>query len=80
MTTVNQVRAGVPTSSAGQDPAEAAIAAEQRMYDAEVALHLARQTRVDEWISVAYDRLHEAILKHAQAVDVANLAGTGHAR
>jgi hypothetical protein len=37
------------------------------LYDAEVALHIARQTHVDEWIAAAADRLHEAILGHARA-------------
>jgi hypothetical protein len=53
------------TTSAGvaaRDEGEGAAA--RRMYDAEVALHIARQTGVDAWISAAYDRLHEAIAAH----------------
>jgi hypothetical protein len=51
--------------------------AAKRMYDAEVALHHARQTHVDAWIAAAYERLHEAIEVHIAAVettesDVAN--------
>ncbi len=42
--------------------------AQRRMYDAETALHAARQTQVDHWIAAAYDRLHEAILEHALVV------------
>jgi hypothetical protein len=38
------------------------------MYDAEVALHIARQTGVDAWVSAAYNRLHEAIAQHSAAV------------
>lgn len=41
--------------------------AEHRMYEAELALHAARQSQVDFWISAAYDRLHEAILEHGAA-------------
>jgi hypothetical protein len=33
----------------------------ERLYAAEVALHHARQTQVDEWIAAAYDRLHVAV-------------------
>jgi hypothetical protein len=42
--------------------------AARRMYDAEVALHIARQTHVDAWVSAACDRLHEAVLQHAAAL------------
>ena len=31
------------------------------LYDAETALHAARQSGVDVWITAAYDRLHDAI-------------------
>ena len=41
--------------------------AARRLYDAEIALHIAHQTRVDAWISAAADRLHEAIVAHAAA-------------
>ena len=37
--------------------------ATERLYDAECALHVARQTRVDLWISAAADHLHEAVLQ-----------------
>jgi hypothetical protein len=45
------------------DPARAA----RHLYDAECALHAARQSRVDEWIAAAYDRLHEAVEAHRAA-------------
>jgi hypothetical protein len=32
------------------------------LYNAESALHAARQSGVDAWIAAAYGRLHEAIL------------------
>jgi hypothetical protein len=41
--------------------------AARRLYDAEVALHNAHQTRVDAWISAASDKLHEAIETHLAA-------------
>lgn len=34
------------------------------MYEAEVALHAARQTGVDEWVRAACDKLHDAIARH----------------
>jgi hypothetical protein len=42
--------------------------AARRLYDAEVAFHAARATRVDSWIAVAADRLHEAVVAHLSAV------------
>ncbi len=41
--------------------------AADRLYDAEVALHTARETLVDEWTAAAYDRLHLAVAAHAAA-------------
>jgi hypothetical protein len=43
-------------------------AAAVRLYDAEVALHIARQSGVDQWIAAAYDRLHLALVEHAVAL------------
>jgi len=52
------------------DRRQAAVSdAAKRLYDAEAALHIARQTGVGSWISAAYDRLHEAIAGHTAAVD-----------
>ena len=34
-----------------------------RLYDAECALRIARQTHVDPWISAAADHLHQAVLE-----------------
>ena len=45
-----------------------------RLYDAEIALHIAHQTAVDEWIAAAADGLHEAILAHERAVACATWA------
>ena len=49
-------------TTAGQ-AAQLELAA-QHLYDAEVALHIARQTGVDAWVKAAADRLHEAIITH----------------
>lgn len=46
----------------------AVAAAATRLYDAEIALHIARQTGVDSWVAAAYDRLHVAIVAHRTAV------------
>jgi len=40
----------------------------RRLYDAETAVHAARASHVDAWISAAADRLHEAIQAHLAAV------------
>jgi hypothetical protein len=55
--------------SASDSGTPAPVAAtEQRLYDAETALHAAQQTHVDAWVAAAYDRLHEAVLAHTEAV------------
>ncbi len=43
--------------------------AARHLYDAEAALHIARQAGVGSWISAAYDRLHEAVAGHLAAVE-----------
>jgi hypothetical protein len=47
--------------------------AERRLYDAEVALHIAHQTQHDEWIAAAADSLHEAVVAHRDALKSAGL-------
>jgi hypothetical protein len=56
------------SAAAAADREAAAREAARRLYDAEIALHIARQTGVDAWISAAYDRLHEAIAAHTAAL------------
>jgi hypothetical protein len=56
-------RVYLPPGTAGGGLATAAT----RLYDAEVALHIARQTGVDSWVAAAYDRLHLAIDEHRAA-------------
>jgi len=60
---------GTTVAATGPDRLHAAVnAAARRLYDAEAALHIARQTGVYAWIGAAYDRLHEAIADHIAAV------------
>jgi hypothetical protein len=55
-------------ATAAADALQAAVSeAARRLYDAEIALHIARQTGVGAWISAAYDRLHEAVVAHNAA-------------
>jgi hypothetical protein len=50
-----------------QDHSEqAASATAVQLHRAELALHDARQTCVDAWISAAADRLHEAVVAYTQ--------------
>jgi hypothetical protein len=41
--------------------------AARALYGAEVALHDAHQTHVDEWIGAAHDRLHTAVALYSAA-------------
>jgi len=50
-----------------------AVAA-SHMYDAEVALHAARQAHVDSWVAAAYDRLHAAVEEHRFALAMRSYA------
>jgi hypothetical protein len=36
-------------------------AAARRVYDAELALHAARQSGIDQWVAAASERLHAAL-------------------
>ena len=72
-------------TEANQPHPQAAIEqAAQHLYDAECALHIARQTRVDAWITAAADHLHLAVLEldsadHALADTQRTQATTTHA-
>jgi hypothetical protein len=47
------------------------------LYQAEIALHDAHQTRVDDWITAAADHLHLAVVRYVtlqQAVDAYRVA------
>jgi hypothetical protein len=47
--------------------ATACAEAADRLYEAEVALHAARETGIDAWIASAYDNLHRAVSAHRAA-------------
>jgi len=49
--------------------------AARRLYDAEVALHIARQSGVDKWIGAAGDRLHDAVRAYRATVVRAGPSG-----
>ena len=51
------------TTAANTDPRAALDQAALHLYDAECALHVARQSRVDKWINAAADHLHLAVLE-----------------
>ena len=66
---------GTTVAATGPDRLDAAVnAAARRLYDAEAALHIARQTGVYAWIGAAYARLHEAIADHIAAVDATKVS------
>jgi hypothetical protein len=44
------------------------VSAARHLYDAECALHVAHQTRVDAWVKAASDRLHDAVVSYLTAV------------
>jgi hypothetical protein len=69
MTSITSGFAAALRARPAEDPCEVAA---RRMYDAEVALHIARQSRVDAWIAAAYDRLHAAIAEHSAALAAHN--------
>lgn len=42
--------------------------AAQHLYAAECALHNARESGVDAWITAAADKLHQSVVEHLAAV------------
>jgi hypothetical protein len=50
-------------------PAEDRVSdAALHLYEADFALHIARQSGIDAWVAAAYDRLHEAVLAYDAAL------------
>lgn len=45
--------------------------AAEHLYEAECALHTARQSGVDSWISAAYDHLHSVVVEYEAALAAA---------
>ena len=39
-----------------------------RLYDAECALHTARQSHLDGWIAAASEKLHDAVTEYLAAI------------
>jgi hypothetical protein len=58
--------AGAPcvATATARDAGNAVQAAADRLYDAECAVHAARQAGVDAWVAAASDTLHRAIEHH----------------
>ncbi len=65
------VTADACCGSASDADSDCVQAAARRLYDAEIALHIAHQTRVDAWIAAASERLHDAVVAHRQALHAA---------
>ncbi len=56
------------TCASRADRSDRIPAAARRLYDAECALHVAHQTRIDAWIAAASEKLHQAVAEHLAAV------------
>ena len=60
---------GIADTILGSRPLEDRVdVAARQMYEAEVALHIARQAGVGAWAAAAYNRLHEAVAEHSDAL------------
>lgn len=60
---------GIAATTLDTAPAEDRVGvAALHLYEADFALHIARQSGVAAWITAAYDRLHEAVLEHDAAL------------
>ena len=56
------------TSTSANVTDDAVDRAACHLYDAECALHAARQSRIDAWIAAAADHLHQAVIELDAAV------------
>jgi hypothetical protein len=59
-----------PHASTAEDIEQVHVAARE-LYEAELALHDAHQTRVDAWIAAAADHLHRAVVRYESALAAA---------
>lgn len=66
MHNISATTSGPSLAAAGRDARCATAAA--RLYDAESALHAARVTGVDAWVSAAYTKLHVAVVQYEAAL------------
>lgn len=69
-----QIRRRVPVIGMSNRISSSRASAERRLYDAEVALHIARQSGVDEWTKAASERLHEAIVAYRSTLSAVDAA------
>ena len=57
------------TTTTPNPPAENRVDATARhLFEAEVALHIAHQSHVDDWIAAAGDKLHQAIVEYLASI------------
>jgi hypothetical protein len=52
-----------------QEAVAARNAAARKLYEAELAVHDAHQSHVDQWIRATHDRLHTAVVRYVAAQD-----------
>jgi hypothetical protein len=55
------------TTDGGAELVLACARAARRLYEAEVALHAAREAGIDAWVASAYEKLHRAVAEHRAA-------------
>jgi hypothetical protein len=67
MTTIRTTTAVATLDCAAEARVQSAAS---HLYDAEVTLHAAHQSHLDQWITAASDRLHEAVMDYRFAVAV----------
>jgi hypothetical protein len=60
------ITATIPTTLCAADRRVRVFA--EHLYDAECALHQARQTHVDVWIAAAAEKLHQAVAAYLAAM------------
>ena len=61
-------------------PTNRVVPPAQRLYEAEIALHIAHQTHDDAWIAAASEKLHEAVVaflaaRHEQPHELGQRSG-----
>jgi hypothetical protein len=74
MTTITAGAAATALSTPREDRVSEAA---RHLYEAEFALHIARQSGVDAWIMAAYDHLHPAVIEYEAALAASAEAGRG---
>lgn len=55
------------TTDGGGELVVACAGAARRLYEAELALHAAREAGIDAWVASAYEKLHRAVAEHRAA-------------